>query len=87
MRNNEDIGSESALEHDRHVGSVEELDWVASPLSPEPVALDGNFYPESLEVDDDNENNDGSDEIHHIRQSLPPESLTKCTAFIIPSEQ
>jgi hypothetical protein len=87
LRNDEDVGGEGALEHDRHIGGVKEFDWVTSPLSSEPVALDGNFDPESLEVDDDDENNDSSNEVHHIRQSFSPESLTKCAAFVVPSEQ
>ena len=42
---------------------------------------------EALEVVDDGEYGERSDEIHHVRKALTPESLSKGTALIIPCEK
>ena len=75
------------MQHDGHVGCVEELDWVGSTLSTEPVRLDGDLNAESLKVDDGGENDDGRDEVHDVGKTATPESLTKCPTLVVPGEE
>jgi hypothetical protein len=55
LRDDKHVAGEGPLQHDGHVGGVEELDAVTPALPPEAVALDGDLDVESLEVDDDGE--------------------------------
>jgi len=87
LRNDKHVGSERALKHNRHVGSIEELDGITSTLSSEPVALHRDLNPESLEIDHNCEDDNGCKEVHDVGQSVPPERFTKGTAFVVPSEQ
>lgn len=82
-----DITSQSRLEHDRHVGCVEQFNGVASPLTPHLARLDWNFNPESLQVNDDGENRNCRKEVHDIRQPFPVESFFQSSGFIVPSKQ
>jgi len=74
------------LQHDRHVGGVEELDGIGSTLSTEPVRLDRDLDTEALEVDNSGENDDGCDEVHDVGKTTTPESLTKSTTLVVPGE-
>ena len=67
LRDDEDIGSESRLEHDGHVGGVKQLNGVGPTLATEFVAFDRDFNPEALEVDDNGEDDDGGNQVHDIR--------------------
>ena len=87
LRDDEHVGCERALQHDRHVGRVEELDGVAAALAAEAVALDGDLDAEALEVDDDGEDSDSRNEVHNVGEPLAPERLAEGTALVIPSEE
>ena len=75
------------MQHDRHVGGVEELDGIGSTLSTEPVRLDRDLDTEALEVDNSGENDDGCDEVHDVGKATTPESLTKSAALVVPGEE
>lgn len=62
------MGDEGRLKHNGHVGGVEEFDRISALLSTEPVALDGQFNTEPLEVDNEEEDGQGREEIHHVGQ-------------------
>jgi hypothetical protein len=81
------VWSERWLEHDWHVRSVEKLDWVRATLTTEAVALDRDFNPEALKVNDDGKHGKSGDKIHHVRKALTPEGLSKGTSLIIPGEK
>ena len=83
----ENVGGQGGLQHDRHVGSIEELDGIGSSLPAEPVGLDGDLDTEALEVDDSGEDDGGGDEVHNVGKATAPESLTKSTALVVPSEE
>lgn len=87
MREDENVGSQGGLQHDRHVGGVEELDGVGSTLATELVRLDRDFNAETLEVDDSSENNGGGDEVHDVGKATTPEGLTKSAALVVPGEE
>lgn len=86
LGHDEHVGSESGLQHDGHVGGVEELDGVRTALATEAVRLDGNFDAEALEVDDHGEHDDGGNEVHDVGETLPPEGLAKSTTLVVPGE-
>ena len=75
------------MQHDWHVGGVEELDRVGSTLSTELVRLNRNLNTEALEVDNGGENDDGGDEVHDVGKATTPESLTKCATLVVPGEE
>ena len=75
------------MQHDGHVGGVEEFDGVRSTLSAEPVRLDGDLDAEALEVDDSGKDDGGGDEIHDVGKATTPESLTKSATLVVPSEE
>jgi len=75
------------LQHDWHVGGVEEFDGVGSTLSTEPVGLYRDLDAEALKVDDGGENDDGGDKVHDVGKATTPESLTKCATLVVPGEE
>ena len=87
MREDEDIGSQGGLQHDRHVGGVKELDGVGSTLSTEPVRLYRDLNAESLEVDDGGENDGGGNEIHDVGKAGTPEGFTEGATLVVPGEE
>ena len=87
LTDEENVGRQGALEHDGHVGGVEELDGEGSSLTPEPVVLDGDLDPESLEVDDGGEDGDGSDEVHDVGELVSIESLLEGSRLVVPGEE
>jgi hypothetical protein len=82
-----DITGQGGLEHDGHVGGVEELDGVRTSLTPHLARLDGDFNPESLQVDDDSKDDDGSQKVHDVGESFPVESFLESTRLVVPSEE
>jgi len=60
------VGNKGRLEDDRHVRRVEELDGVVSLLTTVLLVLDRKIDTPSLEVDDNNKNQDGCHEIGQV---------------------
>lgn len=87
LTDEEDVGRQSALEHDGHVGGVEELDGEGSSLTPESVVLDGDLDPEPLEVDDGRKDGDGSDEVHDVGELVSVEGLLESSRLVVPGEE
>jgi len=87
LRNNEDIRRQRRFQHDGHIRCVEQFNGIRATLTTESVRFDRNLNAESLEVDDHCKNNDGSNEIHNIRQSVPPKCLSQRPPLIVPREQ
>lgn len=87
LGDDEYVGGQSGLEHDRHVRGVEELDGVSTTLATEPVGLDGDLDTETLEVDDNGENNNSGDEVHDVGETITPECFTESTALVVPGEE
>lgn len=59
LADQEDVGGEGGLEHDRHVGGVEKADWVRAAHATLTRGLDWNLNTEALEVDDSAEDGNG----------------------------
>lgn len=87
LREEEDVGAESGLKHNWHVAGVEETDWVSSTSTTVAGGLDWDFDTESLEVDDGGENNEGSEEVHDVREILAVESLLESTLLVWPGKE
>jgi hypothetical protein len=87
LADKEDVGAESGLEHDGHVGGVEEADGVRTAHATLAGRLDGNLNTEALEVDDSGEHKEGSQEVHDVGQVLAVESLVQGTLLVGPGEE
>ena len=82
LRNDVKIGDQSALEDDGDVGGVEEFDGIRRILSTVASRLDGQIHAESLEIDDDDEDQHGGQQVHQVGQVLTVEGFAKSTHFV-----
>lgn len=87
LRDDEDLGRKRGLQHDGHVGGVEELDGVDAALAAVAVGFDGDFDAEALEVDDDGEDDDGGDEVHDVGETVAVEGLLESAGLVVPGEE
>lgn len=87
LRENKHVTRECALEHDRHIRRVKELDRIAPALSTEPIALHRNLDAETLEVDDRGKYETGGDEVHDVRKTVAIEGFLERTALVVPREE
>lgn len=87
LANEEDVGAQSGLKHDRHVGGVEEADGVRSTHAALAGGLDGDLHAETLEVDDGREDQKGGQEVHDVGKVLAVEGLPQGTLLVLPRQQ
>lgn len=87
LTDEEDVGGQSRLEHDGHVGGVEETDGVRTAHTTLARGLDGNLDAETLEVDDSGEDGNSSDQVHDVGQVLAVESLLEGELLVGPGDQ
>ena len=87
MADQEDIGGKRGLQHDRHVGGVEEADWVGTAGTTLARGLDWDLDPETLEVDDTSEDNECCEEVHDVGEILSIESLLEGTLLVWPGQE
>lgn len=87
LREQEDVGRESGLQHDWHVAGVEEANWVGSTSTTVAGRLDWDFNTETLEIDDGGEDNESSQKVHDVWEVLAVESLLKSTLLVWPGEE
>lgn len=87
LADQEDVGAEGGLEHDWHVGGVEETNGVGSTNTTLAGGLDGNFNTETLEVDNSGENDKSGNEVHDVGEVLAVECLVQSALLIGPGEQ
>ena len=83
----EDVGRESRLQHDGHVGGVEQADGVRAADTTLASRLDGDLNAETLEVDDSAEDDDSGDQVHDVGQVLAVESLAESDGLVGPGEE
>ncbi len=70
-----EVGDQSSVEHDGDVGSVEQLDGEVGGVSLNALLLNVEVDSESLEVDDDQEDEDGGEQVVKVGETLSVESL------------
>ena len=87
LTDEEDVGGKSRLEHDGHVGGVEETDGVRTAHTTLARRLDGDLDAETLEVDDGAEDGNGSDQVHDVGQVLAVEGLLEGKLLVGPGDQ
>jgi hypothetical protein len=87
LTDEEDVGGKSRLEHDGHVGGVEETDGVRTAHTTLARRLDGDLDAETLEVDDGAEDGNGSDQVHDVGQVLAVECLLEGKLLVGPGDQ
>ena len=87
LADQEDVGGESGLQHDGHVGGVEEANWVRTAGTTLAGGLDWDLDAEALEVDDTSEDNKGSQKIHDVGEVLSIESLLESTLLVWPCQE
>ena len=87
MADQEDVAGQCGLEHDGHVGSVEEADWVGTTHAALPIRLDRNLNTEALQIDDRSKDNQGRNQVHDVGKILPVEGFTEGALLVRPGEQ
>jgi hypothetical protein len=83
----EDVGGQSRLEHDGHVGGVEQADGVRTAHATLAGGLDGDLNAEALQVDDSGEDEEGSQKVHDVGEVLAVEGLVQSTLLVGPGEE
>jgi len=81
------VGDKSSLKDDGHVRCVEELDRVVSLLPTVLLVLDRKIDTPSLEVDDNDENQKGSQKVGQVGKVLAVEGLTKSLHLVGTSDE
>ena len=87
LADEENVGGQSRLQHDGHVGSIEKTDWVRSASSTLTGGLDWDLDTETLEVDDRRKDNESGEEVHDVGQILSVESLVESTLLVWPCQE
>lgn len=80
----EDIGGEGGLQHDWHVGGVEEADWVGAAGAALAGGLDWDLDAETLEVDDGGEDRECREQVHDVWKVLAVERLVEGALLVWP---
>lgn len=87
LADKEDVGRKSGLQHDGHVGGVEQTDGVRSTSTTLARRLDGDLDAETLEVDDSGEDCNGGEEVHDVGKVLAVESLLESSLLVGPGHE
>jgi hypothetical protein len=78
----EEVGNKGTLQNDGNVAGVEKLDGVGTGLTTHALGLDGNVDTEALEVDDNNEHDNGGEKVGDVGGILSVKSLLQSTSLI-----
>lgn len=87
LTDEEDVGAQSRLEHDGHVGGVEQANRVGTTHATLAGGLDGDLDTEALEVDHSGENEESGQQVHDVGEVLAVESLTKSALLVGPGQE
>ena len=87
LRDHEDVGGESRLQHDGHIGGVEETDWVAAAHAALAGGFDGDFDTEALEVDHCGEDSDCAEEVHDVGEVGSVERFLQGSCLVWPCDE
>ena len=75
------------MQHDGHVGGVEEADGVRTAGATLAGGLDRDLDAETLEVDDGGEDDEGCEQVHDVGEVLSIERLLESTLLVGPCEE
>jgi hypothetical protein len=87
LADEENLGGERGLQHNRHVGGVEKTNRVGASSATLAGRFDWDFNAESLKVDDGCEDNEGREEVHDVWEILSIESLLESTLLVWPGKE
>jgi len=87
LRKEVKVGNQSSLEDDGDVRGIKELDGVRTFLASVLLVLDGEIDTESLEVDDDHEHQNGSQQVGDVGEVLTVESFLQGTDLVTTGDQ
>lgn len=87
LADKEDVRRKSRLQHDGHVGGVEETDGVGSTCTTLAGRLDWDLDPETLKVDDGGEDKKSGNQVHDVGQVLSIERLLESALLVGPGEE
>jgi len=87
LREEIEVGDQSSVEHDGNVRGVEKLNRVSSGVSSDVLFLDVKIDSETLEVDDDQEDQNSGEEVVNVGEARSVESLLKGTDLVGSSDQ
>ncbi len=75
------------MQHDWHVGSVEETDRVRATSTTLARRLDWDLNTETLEVDDGSKDNEGGQEVHDVGEILSIKSFLESALLVWPGKE
>lgn len=87
LTDEEDVGAQSRLKHDGHVGGVEQANRVGTTHATLAGGLDRDLNTEALEVDHSGENEESSQQVHDVGEVLAVESLAESALLVGPGQQ
>lgn len=87
LADQEDVGAQSRLQHDRHVGGIEKTDGIRSAHTTLAGGLDRDLNTEALEIDDGGENQKSREEVHDVGEVLAVKGLLESALLVGPGEQ
>lgn len=87
LRDKEDVGGQGGLQHDGHVGGVEQAHGVGAASTTLAGGLDGDFDTEALEVDDSGEDDESGQQVHNVGEVLSVEGLLQSALLVGPSHE
>lgn len=87
LADQEDVGAQSRLEHDGHVGGVEQTDGVGTAHATLTGGLDGDLNTEALEVDNSGEDEESGQQVHDVGQVLAVECLVQGALLVGPGQE
>ena len=87
LRDEVEVGDQRALQDDGHVGGVEELDGVRALLAAGALVAHWQVHAEALEVDDDQEDDDGGHEVGDVGHVGAVEGLLEGAQLVAAGQQ
>jgi hypothetical protein len=87
LADQEDVGAESGLQHNGHVGGVEQANGVRTAHATLAGRLDGDLNAEALQVDDSGEDEESGQEVHDVGQVLAVEGLVQSALLVGPGQE
>ncbi|KAH3668483.1 hypothetical protein OGAPHI_002237 [Ogataea philodendri] len=87
LGDDEDVGGQGTLQHDWHVGGVEQSDWVQTVRTSLSRRLDRKFHFQRLQVNHRQENQHGDNDLEHVWSVVSVEGLDQGNSLGLLGEQ
>lgn len=87
LRDEVQVGHQRRVKDDGHVGGVEELDGIHPLLTAGPLGTDWKVHAKTLEVNDDQEDHHGCQEVGDVGEVLPVECFLEGPQLVVARDQ